>query len=55
MSEKIKPCRESVYVKDNLGHSDAGLVNKVNELVGVINRQQKTIKELQQKLNVEGN
>lgn len=52
MTDKIRTCRESVYVKDSLGRSDAGLVNKVNELVGVVNRQQKDISELKRQLAV---
>ena len=44
---KIKRLNKEYYVIDEYGHTDAVMVQKVNELISVINRQQETIHSLE--------
>lgn len=45
--KKIRRLNKDYYVTDEYGHSDAVLVQKVNELIGVINHQQEVIHTLE--------
>ena len=45
--KKIKRLNKDYYVTDEYGHTDAMLVKKVNELISVVNYQQKIIRELE--------
>lgn len=40
---KIKRLNKDYYVADEYGHTDKMLVIKINELIGVVNRQQEVI------------
>lgn len=41
--KKIHRLNKEFYVTDEYGHSDAVVVRKINELIGIINRQQDII------------
>lgn len=45
--KKIKRLNKEWYVADEYGHTDKVLVNKVNELVGIINHQQEVIRSME--------
>lgn len=45
--KKIRRLNKEFYVTDEYGHSDAVLVQKVNELIGIVNQQQETIKSFE--------
>lgn len=40
---KIKRLNKEYYVSDEYGHTDKMLVIKINELIGIVNRQQEII------------
>ena len=42
--KKINRIRKEYCVEDEYGHTDKILVDKVNELIGIVNQQQETIK-----------
>ena len=42
--KKIRRLSKEYYVSDEYGHTDKILVDKVNELIGIVNQQQETIK-----------
>ena len=41
--KKIHRLNKEFYVADEYGHTDAVLVQKVNELIGIVNHQQEVI------------
>ena len=45
--KKITRLHKEFYVADEYGHTDMMLVKKVNELISVVNYQQKIIRELE--------
>ena len=45
--KKITRLHKEFYVEDEYGHTDMMLVKKVNELISVVNYQQKIIRELE--------
>lgn len=45
--KKIKRLNKEYYVTDEYGHSDKIVVQKVNELIGIINHQQEVIRDLE--------
>lgn len=45
--KKIHRLNKEYYVTDEYGHNDSVLVKKVNELIGVVNSQQETIKSME--------
>ena len=45
--KKINRLNKEYYVVDEYGHSDKILVQKVNELIGVVNHQQEVIRTLE--------
>lgn len=45
--KKIRRLNKEIYVTDEYGHNDAVLVQKVNELIGIVNQQQETIKSFE--------
>ena len=45
--KKINILNKPYYVSDEYGHSDKILVQKVNELIGVVNRQQEIINDFE--------
>ena len=45
--KKIHRLNKEYYVTDKYGHNDSVLVKKVNELIGVVNSQQETIKSME--------
>lgn len=45
--KKINRLNKPYYVSDEYGHSDKILVQKVNELIGVVNRQQEIINDFE--------
>lgn len=45
--KKIHRLNKEFYVIDEYGHSDAVLVQKVNELIGVVNHQQEVIRSFE--------
>ena len=45
--KKIRRLNKEFYVTDEYGHNDAVLVQKVNELIGIVNQQQETIKSFE--------
>lgn len=45
--KKITRLHKEFYVMDDYAHTDKVLVQKVNELIGVVNHQQKVIEELE--------
>lgn len=49
--KKIRRLNKEWYVSDEYGHTDRVLVAKVNELIGIINHQQKVIKQYELMLN----
>lgn len=49
--KKIRRLNKEWYVSDEYGHTDRVLVAKVNELIGIINYQQKVIKQYELMLN----
>ena len=42
--KKIHRLNKEFYVADEYGHTDAVLVQKVNELIGIVNHQQEVIR-----------
>lgn len=44
---KVKRLNKDFYVTDEYGHSDEVVVRKINELIGIINAQQKTIESME--------
>lgn len=46
-NKKINRLNKEYYVADEYGHTDKLLVSKINELIGVVNQQQKTINTLE--------
>lgn len=49
----IEPLKQKYYVLDEDGCSDREVVEKVNELIGILNEQQKIIRQLKQELSKE--
>ena len=45
--KKIHRLNKDYYVTDEYGHSDAILVQKVNELIGIVNYQHEVIKSFE--------
>lgn len=45
--KKIHRLNKEFYVTDEYGHNDSVLVNKVNELIGIVNYQQGVIKQFE--------
>ena len=45
--KKIHRLNKEYYVADEWGHNDSVLVKKVNELIGIVNSQQETIKSME--------
>lgn len=45
--KKIRRLSKEYYVSDEYGHTDKMLVDKVNELIGIVNQQQDTIKTME--------
>ena len=45
--KKIHRLNKEYYVTDEYGHNDSVLVKKVNELIGIVNSQQETIKSME--------
>lgn len=45
--KKIHRLNKEFYVEDEYGRNDSILVKKVNELIGIVNSQQETIKSLE--------
>lgn len=45
--KKIRRLNKEFYVEDEYGRNDSILVKKVNELIGIVNSQQETIKSLE--------
>ena len=45
--KKIHRLNKEYYVTDEYGYNDSVLVKKVNELIGVVNSQQETIKSME--------
>ena len=45
--KKINRLNKEYYVTDEYGHSDKIVVQKVNELIGIINHQQEVIRDLE--------
>ena len=45
--KKIHRLNKEFYITDEYGHNDSVLVNKVNELIGVVNYQQEIIKSFE--------
>ena len=45
--KKIRRLSKEYYVSDEYGHTDKMLVDKVNELIGIVNQQQETIKTME--------
>ena len=45
--KKVTRLHKEFYVEDEYGHTDIMLVKKVNELISVVNYQQKIIRELE--------
>lgn len=45
--KKIYRLNKEYYVTDEYGHNDSVLVKKVNELIGIVNSQQETIKSME--------
>ena len=41
--KKIKQLNKEYYVTDEYGHNDKIVVQKINELIGIINHQQEVI------------
>lgn len=51
---KVKRLNKEWYVVDEYGHTDKILVIKVNELIGIVNRQQEIINDLELMLKSNG-
>ena len=49
----IEALKQKYYVIDEDGCSDREVVEKVNELIGILNEQQKIIRQLKQELSKE--
>lgn len=45
--KKIHRLNKEFYVADEYGHNDAVLVQKVNELIGIVNHQQDVIRSFE--------
>ena len=45
--KKIRRLNKPWYVEDEYGRGDSVLVNKVNELIGIVNYQQEVIKSME--------
>lgn len=45
--KKIRRLNKPWYVEDEYGRDDSVLVNKVNELIGIVNYQQEVIKSME--------
>ena len=45
--KKIHRLNKEWYVADEYGHTDKVIVQKVNELIGIINHQQEVIRDLE--------
>ena len=45
--KKVKRLNKEFYVTDEYGHTDAVLVRKINELIGIINHQQEVIQSFE--------
>lgn len=45
--KKIHRLNKEFYVADEYGHTDAILVQKVNELIGIVNHQQEVIRSFE--------
>lgn len=45
--KKIHRLNKEFYVTDEYGHNDKVLVQKVNELIGIVNQQQDTIRSME--------
>lgn len=51
---KVKRLNKEWYVSDEYGHTDKLVVIKVNELIGIVNRQQEIINDLELMLKNNG-
>lgn len=49
--KKIDRLRKDFYTADEYGRTDAVLVRKINELIGIVNQQQEEIRTLKLLLN----
>lgn len=49
--KKIDRLRKDFYISDEYGRTDAVLVRKINELIGIVNQQQEEIRTLKLLLN----
>lgn len=45
--KKIKRLNKDFYVTDEYGHNDKIVVQKINELIGIVNYQQEVIKSFE--------
>lgn len=45
--KKIKRLNKEWYVSDEYGHTDKILVQKINELIGIVNNQQEVIRNFE--------
>lgn len=45
--KKINRLNKEYYVTDEYGHSDKIVVQKVNELIGIVNHQQEVIRDME--------
>ena len=45
--KKIKRLNKEYYVTDEYGHSDKIVVQKVNELIEIVNHQQEVIRDME--------
>lgn len=45
--KKINRLNKEYYVTDEYGHSDKIIVQKVNELIGIVNHQQEVIRDME--------
>ena len=45
--KKIKRLNKEFYVTDEYGHNDKVVVQKINELIGIVNYQQEVIKSFE--------
>lgn len=52
--KKIRRLNKPWYVEDEWGHNDSVLVDKVNELIGIVNYQQGIIKSMELLLKESG-
>ena len=51
---KIRRLNKEWYVEDEYGHTDAVLVNKVNELIRIVNQQQDIINDFEKMMRNSG-